>query len=264
MKNIAKGLLVAGAIIGASSSAALGLEDICPYIGAEYEWSHMKGAGANRLDMFDRVESLHRFYPKSYSGANIFVGGRWCDVGAEIGYTFTGKKSRTQHRGNTLLAVQDNAFNQFNNFSSNAFGTLGTGDALKTTVKLNGWHIDLMGYMPICNCWELIGSVGFGWMKPKVHIVGRHLGANVITGFSARESLNIHTKYKGMFRLGLGTQYMATECIGIRAFVRWKNTEKLSVKITNATPNQPVAFQHVSFKPFKDTLSLAVGAFVKF
>lgn len=262
MKDIAKSLLVAGAVIGASNVTAMDFTEINPYLGAEYEWSRMKGAGANRLDMMDRVESLSRFYPKSYSGANFFVGSRWCDFGAEIGYMFTGKKSKTQHRG--TQRIQDNAFEQFDNFSSDAFGFLGTGDALKTTVKLNGFHLDFAGYMPVCDCWELIGTLGYGWEKAKVTIRGTHLGANVTAGLPVAESLRIHSKYKGMFRLGVGTQYMITDCVGVRGMIRWKNTEKLCVKIRNANPNAAIPFDDIAFKPFKDTISLAVGAFVKF
>lgn len=261
MKNTAKGLLVASTLIGASHVTAMGLEDICPYVGAEYEWSRMR-TDANHLSLFARPASLNPFYPKSFSGANVFVGGRWCDIGAEIGYTFTGTKSKTQHRG--APQVLATAFTQFTTFSSQAFGSFAPGDTLKTKIKLNGWHIDLNGYVPLCGCWELIGSVGYEWMKPKVNMIGTHRGSNVAAGVPVREALHIHTKYKGMFRLGLGTQYMVTECVGIRAFVRWRNTEKLSVKITNAKTNVEPSIQHVSFRPFKDTLSLAVGTFVRF
>lgn len=266
MKEIAKGLLVAGAIIGVSSATAMGFEDVCPYVGAEYEWSHMKGTGANRVNAFQTAGSLGRFYPKSYSGANFFVGGRWCDFGAEIGYTFTGKKSRTAHFGQADVNNTEilDAFEQVNDFSPTNFGNLALNDALKTTVKLNGWHVDFNGYLPICDCWELIGSVGYEWIKPKIRIVGTHASANVVAGQPSAAALNMHSSYKGLFRLGVGTQYMVTECIGLRAMVRWKNTEKLCADIVSQKLNPSAALVHVRFKPFKDTISLAAGAFVKF
>lgn len=266
MKDIAKGLLVAGAIIGASSATAFSFEEICPYVGAEYEWSHMKGAGANRVNAFQTAHSFGRFYPKSYSGANFFVGGRWCDFGAELGYTFTGKKSRTaRFRQEDVTTQLLNAFDQFNGFDTGTFGALALNDSLRTSVKLNSWHVDFNGYLPICECWEAIGSIGYEWARAKMHITGTHAAANVIAGQPNVLGLNVHGRYKGFFRLGVGTQYMVTECIGLRAMVRWRNTEKLSVKINSLNPNVTnPALRQVTFKPFKDSVSLAVGAFFKF
>ena len=234
MKNIVKGLLVAGAVVGASTAVA-GLEEVSPYVGGEYEWSSMRGGNTN---LSIKGSSLKNVLPKSYSGANFFIGGRWCDFGVEAGYEFTGTKKKTLKENLPATVLPSLNFDSFK-------------------VSLNGWHIDFNGYLPLCDCWELIGSVGYGWMKPKVETtIGLMNNNNVSLGVISQK---MHSKYKGMFRLGVGTQYMVTECVGLRGMLRWKNTEKLSVALNHGTNALKV-----NLKPFKDTLSLAAGVFVKF
>lgn len=267
MSKIAKSLLVAGAMIGASTANAMvNFEEISPYAGADYEWSHMKGAGSSQISSLERIESFSRYYPKSYSGANIYLGGRWCDWGIEVGYDVTGRKNKRQRVVDS--GSEENAASAFRFFATPAFGSLETGDTFSVRVKQTGWHVDFNGYLPLCDCWELIGTVGLGWVKPKLSITGTHLAANVNT---LTESLNVSTKYRGMFRLGAGAQYMVTECIGFRGLIRWKNTDKLRVNLRNAVPvstrpagSNTARFTHLSFRPFKDTFSVAIGAFVKF
>ena len=234
VSKIAKSLLVAGAIMGVNSAnAMMNFEEVSPYFGADYEWSHMKGAGASQLNMHEHVQSLNRFYPKSYSGANIYLGGRWCDWGIEVGYDVTGRKTRRQR---VPVSRISGPADQFEVFGAPTFGALVPGDTLSVRVKQTGWHLDFNGYLPLCDCWELIGTVGLGWVKPKLSITGTHLPANVITPGVLNDSLRLSTKYRGMFRLGAGVQYMVTECIGFRGLIRWKNTDKLRVNLRNAAP----------------------------
>lgn len=251
MKYIANSLLIAGAIMGAGSASAMGLGDfgfdnVSPYIGGEYEWSSMKGANTNPSI---RGLSYRNLVSNSYSGGNIFLGGRWCNFATEIGYDFTGTKKK--HLGANSHNIAG--------LNANFDHALVLGDRFESKVRLSGWHVDFNGYMPLCDCWELIGSVGYGWMKAKTSITSVYTGRNI--GSLTRRGLHAHSSYKGMFRLGVGAQYMVTECVGLRGMLRWKNTEKLHVSVRN---NDPLASRSVSMKPFKDTISLSAGVFVKF
>lgn len=247
MKNIAKGLLVAGAIVGASTAVA-GLEDVSPYLGGEYEWSTTSGRHTNPSV---RGLSHRHLHTKSHSGANFYVGGRMCNFAAEVGYAFTNTKKR-HHLVNTRNVSTLNTF-----FDANLL----PGDKIHGKTRLSGWHLDFNGYVPVCDCWELIGSVGYGWKRPNVdsHTVYAAPRATPL----ARRSNHAHASYKGMVRLGLGAQYMVTECVGFRAMARWINTEKLSVNLRHRHDNTVLA-RSVALRPYKDTISLSAGLFVNF
>lgn len=232
MKYIAKSLVVASALIGASTASATGCFDfgcMSPYFGAEYEWT--------RSNTHHRNDFRRGGLAKTYNGGNIFLGARWCDFALEGGYDFTGKKSRR--------------------FANIPFISRTTGLPSTLTARVHnrfeGWHLDANGYMPVCDCLELIGSLGFGWTRAKFGSEFVIVDAN---GARARHTSN-HSGYKGVFRIGAGAQYMVTECVGLRTMVRYKtgnhnhthNARNFALRATNRA---------------KDAVSLSAGAFVKF
>jgi len=101
-----------------------------------------------------------------------------------------------------------------------------------TKVRRSGGYLDLVGYLPVMESVDLTASIGYGWIKTKIE-----------------PSSVFHAKNKGVFRLGVGANYMVTDMIGLRGKVSWENTGALRVNSTKA---------------FKDTIALAIGAFAKF
>lgn len=256
MKNIAKGLIVAGAMIGTGAASAFCLDDLCPYVGGEYEWTSTSG---------NRDHHHGRGFAKSYNGGNFFIGGRWCDFGVEVGYDFTQRKNRRHARTFT----QDQLANVIGADRAAAFfaGTGNTGAAFsRTRSRFNGWHIDLNGYMPVCDCFELIGQIGYGWMKPHVSsafALTNNVAGVTLPGFTARGNALVHRLhsrggYKGVFRLGAGGQYMVTDCVGLRGMLRWKNMNQLRSGVRGDDN-----FRRHHHKA-RDAFSLAAGVFVKF
>lgn len=267
MKDIAKGLLIAGAMIGASSVSAFDLCGGCPYVGAEYEWTST--GGNNHHNGGDDFRRHHRGFGKNYNGGNFFVGARWCDFGAEFGYEFTERKKRS--RRVTLTGTQLERL--IGTTDANAYlAAGGTGvTGFRTKSRFEGWHLDFNGYMPVCDCVELIGSIGYGWMKPNVSaaIALARPGTFTLPDFAVSpnggvlfQKLHTHRGYKGVFRLGAGIQSMLTECIGARAMIRWKNTNNLRVHGRHGSSTANLTHHH-SFKP-NNAWSLAAGVFVKF
>jgi opacity protein-like surface antigen len=243
MKYIAKSLVVASALIGASSASAMGCFDfgcVSPYVGAEYEWT--RSNTHHRHSDSDGVFSRHSL-AKSYNGGNIFLGGRWCDFGLELGYDFTGRKSRTFRGAPGARLVPG---------TTATFGT----DFAKVKNRFDGWHVDLNGYMPVCDCLELIGSLGYGWVRPRFSVDYAIVDTAGTRLFTADDISN-HNRYRGVFRLGAGAQYMVTECVGIRGMVRWKN-----INHRNRANSTSLAF--VGSTRAKDAVSLSAGAFMKF
>ena len=194
MKNI-----VTSAVVGAmlvAGSAAADFSDAKPYAGVDYYHAIMKV----KSDAAAVAEGRGVKLPKTYPGASVYAGIKFMEnFGAELGADF-GKKKFTDADGD------------------------------KVSVKRNGAHLDLMGFWPLNDCVNLIGSLGAGYLKPKVG----------------------DDKMKGTFfpRVGAGASYMFTDMFGLRLKANWENTSRLKTDD--------------SVKLFKDTVSFTVGAFAQF
>lgn len=217
MKRMVKSLLfITTFLLG--SSAAYGFDGFSPYVGLEGIWQYT----ALKNQVTDNVNIRRSALPKSYWGGNIFLGGRFCDMwGLELGYSLTTKRSRN-HR------VDDSKF-------SNRFSTV---------------YLDLNGYLPLDNCWDLIGSIGVAAVKPKFN--------ETESDGTPIDGLSISNKSRAAFRLGAGAQYMITECFGIRALVRWETTSSLRTRVAVA------GAQTFTFKPFRDSVIGSLGVFWRF
>lgn len=261
MKQIAKSLVLLGAMVAASSASASWIDDLCPYIGVDYKQTWLKGKGF-----------FHDKVARSYPGATIYLGTKFSECfGAEIGYTWTGRKHKTAAIG------QHNFFNRnipgFVPFGSN-------NETIRTSTRFNSFHFDLNGYYPLADCFELIGSVGIASMKPKVSATVTHSRNHPRFGNFHRNDgrflESTHGKSKGVWRLGAGAQYLFTECVGLRGMIRWESTSRLRIGNNdhghghhgnfnnthgNFGHNHGFAFDR---KVFKDAWSLALGLFVKF
>ncbi len=158
-----------------------------------------------------------KLVPKSYAGSNVYAGVRLFDVAIEFGYDFTFKQ---HHRS----------------------------EFLKTRVRTDSWHADLNGFLPICLGIEALGSIGLGRAKTTIsaHVPTASQNTHQISPFNGQR--------KGILRAGIGIQYMFENCIGMRALIRWKNTEKYRLRQA----------QGFSKRPCKDTAALSLGIFTYF
>ncbi len=243
MKYIAKSLVVASALIGASTASAMGCFDFgctSPYFGAEYEWTRSNTHHRHN----DFFENRNHSLAKSYNGGNIFLGARWCDFALEAGYDFTGRKTHSARGLNNTTTV------------TTAAGTFTGTPFVRVKNRFDGWHLDLNGYMPVCDCLELIGSLGYGWTRAKFN-VNYALVDTAGTVLVRANDVSHHSNYKGVFRLGVGAQYMVTECVGLRTMVRWKN-----INHNNRARSNSFAFNGTTRA--RDAVSVSAGAFVKF
>ncbi len=230
MKQIAKSLVIAGAIVAASSVSADMMADFNPYIGADYYQAWMKPKG-----------DYNQVLPKDFPGATLYVGTKFHEnFGVELGYDWSAQKKKD--------------FNLPAN--ANFFGTVQNAFSGTAKVRRTGGHLDLVGFLPVAECFDLIGSVGFGWVQTKID-TGTVTNANVSRRGSAVNSLS--GKGRGVFRIGVGGSYMVTEMIGLRAKLGWESTSSLRVN-----GNQNFTTLGMPNNPYKGTTSLTLGAFVKF
>jgi len=132
----------------------------------------------------------------SLNGANIHIGARLHkNLGLELGYF------RTQEEGKSI-----------------ATGTV-VGKGLvaatdfDTDIKLNGFTLDALGYIPLTEKLELIGTGGVSWTKGEVTLTIPTVG---------NESVN---ESEIGFRIGGGAQFNFTDNINARALVRYQTAD---------------------------------------
>lgn len=212
MKKIAKSLVIASSVM--ATGAAFADVDFCPYAGVDYYQVWMKGNKG--------PDALRNVFPKaSYPGASAYVGARFIEcLGVELGADWSARRKR-----DSVFATQ----------------------ALNVKVKRTGGHLDLVGFMPVADCFELLGSLGLGVAKAKT------------TATLAGVGQSISSKTKGFLRLGIGASYMITDMIGLRAKLGFENTRRLTVTTAAGTLGS-----NGTFKPFANSTTLSLGAFIKF
>ncbi|MEY3183039.1 MAG: OmpA-like transrane domain [Pseudomonadota bacterium] len=228
-----KKLVIASAIFAAagSASAQSWFEDCKPVVGVDFKWTKVKNSG-----------TWPKVFPENLPGASVYVGTKFMEnFGAELGYDSTTKRNRQR-----TSATNDRIG-----------GAVVPGPIVtRASVRFSGPHLDLVGFWPMENCVELFASLGIGWVKPKV-TVNRLAGAS--SNF-ATDLTSISGDSKSIARIGVGANWMATDVIGLRVKALWEDTSRLKVKSNAAAANQVLT----NFKPFKDSFSVAVGAFLKF
>lgn len=233
-RKIASYAITSAIILTSSNSAVANFLDNCnfcltPYIGAEVQrrtTNYVRGFGDN-------------LYNKNFAQANFFLGLKFCDyAGIELGYETTNKSRRIVNlpKGSTL-------FGQDEFFSS----------SWDSRAQLNGWNINLMGFVPLSENIpiSLFGSVGIAILKCRVQ-------PNLTMAVGNPELIIYDaTKTRPVLRLTTGIQYMLLDCLGVRGSIGWENTSKFG------NFQEPDVKETVIAK-FKDSVNFGLGLFVQF
>lgn len=235
MKHVVKALVLASVAIAAAVDNVMAeVNDMSPYLGADYYQVWMKGHG-----------DWKKIFPQEYPGADVYVGTRFHEnFGVELGYLWSARQSK-----NWALPVGTQFFD----------GTITDSPSLSgnTKIRRTGGYLDVVGFLPIAECLEFIGSVGFGWVQTKITTSFNNISPGHSQNSSALTSVS--GKGRGTFRVGIGASYMLTDMVGVRAKVGWESTSNLRLK-GNAF------FTNLGYDTsgFKGTTALIVGTFVKF
>lgn len=229
MKQVAKSLVVVGAMLAAGSVAADMDMDFKPFIGVDYLQAWMPGKGVLTNTNVNARDAFRRTFP----GATVYVGAKFTEnFGIELG----GNWSSTQSRTSTGTEA-------------------GNGFTYVNKTRRDSYHADLVGFLPI-DCWELFGSLGYGSVR--LRISDQTLTAAnpaLQPRLNAVSPLPLSTSRNGVLRLGVGASYMFTEIFGVRAKLGWEGTQNLRLKYSNNFA--------VDSKSFRNSTTLALGAFLR-
>ncbi len=229
-------LLVAPVVMLAASAATAETQwGVTPYVGADAEWRHIglqRGAGKN-------------LFSHDYPQGNIYAGVKFNEyVGVEVGYEATERKTRTVTLGPGELTNAVNGIVVPEGYTV----------SYNSTGQYKGPHADLMGFYPICDSYRLslIGLVGIANLKAnftRVLFNASGISTNVISTYM---------KKKAILRLGAGIQHMISEQWGVRAMVKWENTDKLTNIGSQIGANTSTVVGN------NNSFIYSIGAFVKF
>lgn len=239
MKKVLALAVTGSAMLAASSAMAL-VESkwhFKPYVGIDIERRELnfeRGFGDN----------LFKHY---YNQGNLYLGLRIHEYfGIEGGYEAV---NRTSHRlglhpgallagGTVPIIINANDIDIYN-----------------STAKLQGSYIDCIGFFPISEKYKLtlIGMAGIARLKAQCVITLLSIETD-FGSIELRES-NVLLKKKNILRFGFGLQHMIKQNIGIRAMLKWENTNKFQIK------NPENSIQTIKMK---NSFFYSLGTFVTF
>jgi opacity protein-like surface antigen len=165
------------------------------YVGAEGQYNRYTGPKSIKTKAGTLTRNDNKtFFGENGAGASVFAGTRICEnFGLEAGYTALNRQKM-----------------KFTNAASSS--------AAKT--KSNNAYADVMGYLPVSDEVDLIGSVGAGYLTSK------------ICGKVNTQSFHAKSSRVGV-RAGLGAQMKVTSNVGARIMLRHQRGNKF-VKTVNS------------------------------
>jgi len=232
MKNLFKSCVLALMLFSSQTIGCPECSNIAHYVGIEYDSSFsIKNHGS--------VFGNGRHSPFYHGGISV-AGIRFKNFGIEAGYHVSDKKVRTLYNLASVISP-----------STGQPGTLHA--SLKN--RFQGYHFDVLGYFPILEDFDLIGSIGYGRLCPKFRmqytvICGEPKIIDVMND-------DIRNRFRPVFRFGTGIEWKVAETLSFRGMVRFKrlshkhHNEITSLALHGSTHSRSMA-------------SASIGALIKF
>jgi hypothetical protein len=188
----------------------------------------------------------HAVFPNYFTGGTVYAGYQFLKwLGLEVGYTQTTSKTKK------------------NNFDINTdfFQLPTTPFNFETKMHLKTAYMDINYFVPlspICGCFDLIGSVGLGIIRPSFSIRATPLDSPLATLL-----VSLKPRTNGVTRCGLGLRMRITDHIGVRLMLRYQQTSL--ARVTGNSLFRQIQFLNLtSNKVFKDQGSANIGFYAEF
>lgn len=235
-------------LLAASAATAQNRLGLTPYVGADAEFRHMdyhKNFGGNIIN-------------HNAPQANVYAGIRLGEyLAVEAGYEATKRKTRrsTLKNGDTLGGF---ILPLLNPPGPDLYG-------FNTTTQTKGLHANLVGFLPVSDCYrlQLIGMLGLTRLKTKTTLTFVTINDALVAPLAgAGEDVTIFKARKNVLRLGAGLQHMIDCNWGVRGMVKWEASKKLKMNSTSPILNNgaPAA---LSIRP-KNSVIYSLGVFYTF
>lgn len=209
--------------------SSIGTVSAANYVGLDYKMRRMIGRNTATYD-------LHRVLPKSYSGAEFYVGHRFDN---DVGLTLGIDRSRSATRNHTFAANEP-----FLGDKQQA------GDRTVIKAKIHATHLDLNGFHNYNKNFEAIGQIGIAMMRVSMDATTYAAGVG--------RSMAPSKKYRIIPRLGFGLQYFSDIGIGVRGLLNWEGTNFYRMRLTDEDGVRR------SVKPFRHSWVFSIGVVGRF
>lgn len=202
--------IFAAPIVLLASNSVFADMDFCatPFIGADVAWRYLNlpNSKGGQLVKKDRAQG------------DIYAGVKLCDyIGIQAGFEST----TARHDTRDILGSGDYFGSPYHAEVPNGI------NRVVTTSQLYGWHADLVGYLPFCDCYSLLGSVGVAHLKYKMRWYNPILDSIAEPESAIGATIRTYKQRKIVPRLGLGIQKMITDCAGVRLIGTWEGTSRI-------------------------------------
>ncbi len=219
-KLITLGVLSGALLLSGSAIADGAFDDTDPYLGVEYKYTWMNAKG-----------DFKGFLAERFHHGGIFFGFKFHENwGLEVGYNQSWKES-DEHS----YSAGDVAFSN----------TLPGPATVKTKARVRTTYLDLNGFWPVADNWDILGTLGMGWTKAKIYDNGTTETYDFDTYV-----INQNAQTKLIARVGLGAMWRCKH-FSVRGRVLWENTNRLKIRDSGNSV--------IDGKYYKDSLGLAFG-----
>ena len=142
-------------------------------------------------------------------------------VGFELGYL----RSEERHKSNTLK------------YPDHLLGTpvsLTPGDYERgnTSFKIEGGSVNVVGFLPISEDFQLLGTLGLARLRVKLRYIPLNFSGHDLTSQEIASHTRDFTSSKYVPQAKVGIQYMMTQALGLKALVGWDGTSRFNL-LTN-------------------------------
>ncbi|MCS5708880.1 outer membrane beta-barrel protein [Candidatus Berkiella cookevillensis] len=206
-KKLALSTLLLASTPFAAATAFLGSDFyVNPYVAAEAGWRHSPWESAFG----------ERHFKEQHTNLNFILGAQFHDYFAvEGGFQTTDQRQKQSFYFGAQNVTEEPVLG-FLNGAGNEASSLHMAQS-----KIDGWHLNLVGLLPVLPKTTLFASVGVAWMKFHVNTVPVY-DHNVLT--TANPVSQWNSSRDAVLRLGIGVKQMITENFGSRLFLNWENT----------------------------------------
>lgn len=178
----------------------------------DWEFTPIVGFDVNMRDQDFENDFGDGHFREHYPDTNFYIGTRFYKyLGLEAGYEHMYRQEQKQFylEGVSVLGFQPTIPNQRFYLSD---------------VTMDGWHLDLMGFWPICpkTKTELTATLGLAWLKMDYQTALFEDPAN-----PANPIVDWDSDTRMLLRIGFALRQMITNNFGTRLQMMWERTSKL-------------------------------------
>lgn len=228
IKKSLLGCALAATFITTSANAFIGnlTKDFFfnPYVGAE--------VAARNMDWESGFGDKH--FKENFTNTNLFFGAQFHrNLAIEAGFQTTNTRdNQAYYLGVNGAGIQDPVLGYLpdpvlgNEVSSIHF----------SQAKVDGWHLNLVGLLPVLPTTTLFASIGAAWTKFHVSTVPIYDAAGAVFPDTIQHVSSWESSRKARLRLGVGVKQMITQHLGTRLSFNWEKTKGLTGSVPFTYP----------------------------